>query len=194
MPAAASVAVASAMAGIVLGGIVGGPVGTLIDRSLQVAQHCDSITNGERRHRGSLDRRGEPRGRRGQRRDVCGAQERRVDARRDVGRFLGRARDSSELGITLPAYIGAMLVAAVIRNVDDATGWLGLSTRIIDVIGAVALSLFLVLALMTLETVGAGVTGIAARRHDRAAGRARRARRALARVSRSWAATMKRPS
>ena len=33
------------------------------------------------------------------------------------------------LGITLPAYIGAMLVAAVIRNVDDATGLIGLSQR-----------------------------------------------------------------
>jgi ESS family glutamate:Na+ symporter len=30
------------------------------------------------------------------------------------------------LGMTLPAYIGAMLVAAVIRNVDDVTGWFGL--------------------------------------------------------------------
>jgi ESS family glutamate:Na+ symporter len=44
-----------------------------------------------------------------------------------------------------------MLVAAAIRNFDDATGWLKLSIRIIDVIGAVALSLFLVLALMTLR-------------------------------------------
>lgn len=54
-------------------------------------------------------------------------------------------------GITLPAYIGAMLVASVIRNIDDMTGWLGLSTRIQDTIGAVSLSLFLTLALMTLR-------------------------------------------
>jgi hypothetical protein len=33
------------------------------------------------------------------------------------------------LGLTLPAYIGAMLVAAAMRNLDDATGWLGLSER-----------------------------------------------------------------
>ncbi len=57
----------------------------------------------------------------------------------------------SALGITLPAYIGAMLVAAAIRNLDDATGWLGLSMRVLDTIGAVALSLFLVLALMNLK-------------------------------------------
>jgi ESS family glutamate:Na+ symporter len=55
------------------------------------------------------------------------------------------------MGITLPAYIGAMLVAAAMRNLDDVTGWLGLSRRFIDEFGAVALSLFLVLALMTLK-------------------------------------------
>ncbi len=54
-------------------------------------------------------------------------------------------------GITLPAYIGAMLVAAAIRNLDDVTHWIGLSQRIIDDLGSVALSLFLVLALMTLR-------------------------------------------
>lgn len=54
-------------------------------------------------------------------------------------------------GITLPAYIGAMLVAALIRNLDDLTGWLGLSMRIQDTIGAITLSLFLTLALMTLN-------------------------------------------
>jgi ESS family glutamate:Na+ symporter len=53
--------------------------------------------------------------------------------------------------ITLPAYIGAMIVAAVIRNLDDLTGWFGLSMRIQDTIGAITLSLFLALALMTLK-------------------------------------------
>lgn len=61
------------------------------------------------------------------------------------------SRGFSALGLTLPAYIGAMLVAAVIRNVDDNTGWFGLSQRFINQFGAVTLSLFLVLALMTLK-------------------------------------------
>jgi ESS family glutamate:Na+ symporter len=55
------------------------------------------------------------------------------------------------LGLTLPAYIGAMLVAALIRNVDDATGWFRLSHRFVAEFGAVALALFLALALMTLR-------------------------------------------
>ena len=62
-----------------------------------------------------------------------------------------RARGSRAVGVTLPAYIGAMLVAAVMRNLDDATGLIGLSQRTIDDLGNVALSLFLVLALMTLR-------------------------------------------
>ncbi|HEX2091354.1 MAG TPA: sodium/glutamate symporter, partial [Longimicrobiaceae bacterium] len=57
----------------------------------------------------------------------------------------------STTGITLPAYIGAMLVAAVVRNLDDVTGWIGLSQRTIDDLGNTALSLFIVLALMTLK-------------------------------------------
>jgi ESS family glutamate:Na+ symporter len=44
-----------------------------------------------------------------------------------------------------------MLIAALIRNVDDQTGWFGLSQRFIGQFGAVSLSLFLVLALMTLK-------------------------------------------
>jgi ESS family glutamate:Na+ symporter len=54
-------------------------------------------------------------------------------------------------GLTLPAYIGAMLVAALIRNIDDFSGIFGLSQRVIDDIGNIALSLFLVMALMTLR-------------------------------------------
>lgn len=54
-------------------------------------------------------------------------------------------------GITLPAYIGAMLVAALVRNLDDATGWIGLPHAALELGGAVALSLFLVLAMMGLD-------------------------------------------
>ena len=52
---------------------------------------------------------------------------------------------------TLPAYVGAMLVAGTMRNLDDLTGLLGLSQRLIDDLGSVALALFLAIALMSLE-------------------------------------------
>ena len=55
------------------------------------------------------------------------------------------------LGLTLPAYIGAMLAAAAIRNLDDATGWVRLPHRLLDDLGNAALSLFIAMALMTLK-------------------------------------------
>jgi ESS family glutamate:Na+ symporter len=62
-------------------------------------------------------------------------------------------------GITLPGYIGGMLVAAAIRYLDDRTGWLGLSHQALGLLGAVALSLFLAMALMTLDLTQ--LTGLA---------------------------------
>jgi glutamate:Na+ symporter, ESS family len=53
--------------------------------------------------------------------------------------------------LNLPVYIGAMIVAALIRNADDWLRVFGLSQRLIDDIGTVALSLFLAMALMTLR-------------------------------------------
>jgi ESS family glutamate:Na+ symporter len=55
------------------------------------------------------------------------------------------------LGITLPAYIGAMLVASVLRNLDDATGWFRIDQRAMEFAGNLALNIFLVVALMTLK-------------------------------------------
>lgn len=54
-------------------------------------------------------------------------------------------------GIKLPGYIGAMIVAGIIRNVDDATGILKLPLAAIEVAGSVTLALFLVIAMMNLD-------------------------------------------
>lgn len=53
--------------------------------------------------------------------------------------------------VTLPGYIGAMICAAVVRNLDDGTRILKLDQRIIDDLGTIALSLFLAMALMSLK-------------------------------------------
>src|SRR5687767_5052097 len=55
------------------------------------------------------------------------------------------------LGVTLPAYIGAMLVASVIRNIDDATRWFRIDQRAMEFIGNLALNIFLTVALMDLK-------------------------------------------
>lgn len=55
------------------------------------------------------------------------------------------------LGITLPAYIGSMLVAAVVRNFLDFTKILKVNQDYVEALGSVALNLFLAMALMSLK-------------------------------------------
>ena len=53
--------------------------------------------------------------------------------------------------VTLPAYIGAMLCAVVIRNGADMTKLVKIEQRTVDDLGTIALSLFLTMALMSLK-------------------------------------------
>ncbi|HXA52299.1 MAG TPA: sodium/glutamate symporter [Candidatus Acidoferrum sp.] len=54
-------------------------------------------------------------------------------------------------GVILPAYIGAMAVAAVLRNLDDRYRFARIGQFEVDEIGRVALHLFIVMALVTLR-------------------------------------------
>ncbi len=56
-----------------------------------------------------------------------------------------------ELGVVFPGYIGAMLVAAVIRNISDVSHKFEIPIPEIQTVGAVALNIFLSMALMTLR-------------------------------------------
>jgi ESS family glutamate:Na+ symporter len=66
-----------------------------------------------------------------------------------LGSILSRYIQS--LGITLPAYIGAMIVASVLRNLDDSTRWFEIDLKAMEFMGSTALNLFLVVALMDLK-------------------------------------------
>jgi ESS family glutamate:Na+ symporter len=71
-----------------------------------------------------------------------------------VGALLGIALSKIYIGgrpVTLPAYVGAMIVAALVRNLDDHFRWFRLDMRAIEILGGIALALFLVLALMDLK-------------------------------------------
>ena len=158
---AASVAVATSMAGIVAGGLVGGPLGTfLIERHRLRASVASSSPALASRRASRRDDGG----------DDSDAEEQilerwtepeAVDAHAVlrsliyvvVAMWAGSwvSAGVAALGLTLPAYIGAMVVAALIRNIDDATGWFRLPHRLMDTLGAVALPLFLAMALMTLR-------------------------------------------
>ena len=54
------------------------------------------------------------------------------------------------MGITLPAYLGPMLMAAVVRNIIDWRNWT-LPTRQFEVVGNVSLAFFLTMALMSMK-------------------------------------------
>ena len=154
VPAAATLAVAAAMVGIVSGGILGGPIGTyLVRRSpgtrlaptpmeQPVAQHV--VESGLPPPATTKVPEGE---------DVESYDLLKAIVLILVAMWAGSwlTIGFTAMGLTLPAYIGAMLVAAVIRNIDDLTGLFGLSQRTIDDVGNVALSIFLVMALMTLR-------------------------------------------
>ena len=152
---AATIAIAAAMFGIICGGLMGGPVGTFLIERFKLRKPRD--------HKGEArvviaenvveDKLPEPK-------ETAPAgedQEAYVLLKNLVALLVAMwigswlSRGFTALGITLPAYIGAMFVAAIIRNLDDLTHWIGLSQRTLDDLGHVSLSLFLVMALMTLK-------------------------------------------
>jgi ESS family glutamate:Na+ symporter len=151
VPGASTLAVSAAMVGIVAGGLMGGPIGTyLLDRhprrvpppaphgtleNLAEEQFTEPVTVAP----GGEDV------------EAYGLLKHLVVIITAVGAGVWVSAGLQSMGWTLPAYIGAMIVAAVIRNLDDATGLIGMSQRAIDDLGTVALALFLVMALMTLR-------------------------------------------
>jgi glutamate:Na+ symporter, ESS family len=148
---ASTLAVAAAMVGIVSGGLMGGPIGTyLVERHPHFTRPplrpgtLTNIAEQQFPEPASTTPLGE---------DVEAYSLLKhlvaMLAAMGLGTWVSAWMASMEW--TLPAYIGAMLVAAAFRNIDDATGIMGLSQRTIDDLGNVALSLFLVMALMGLR-------------------------------------------
>jgi ESS family glutamate:Na+ symporter len=146
---AASVALANAMAGIVLGSVIGAPVATMLIERLKLRTPTGSprATSAVAVTLADEPPASAPR-----------VEEAAYSGLRNfvwlllaMGLGAWISGGLGQLGLTLPAYIGAMLVGALIRNIDDRHGWFGLSMPTIDVIGNTCLSLFLVMALMDLH-------------------------------------------
>lgn len=57
----------------------------------------------------------------------------------------------SKAGLTLPMYIGGMIIAVIMRNVGDRTTKVDIASKEIGAIGEVALSMFLGIAMITLK-------------------------------------------
>jgi glutamate:Na+ symporter, ESS family len=151
---AATIAVAAAMAGIVCGGLTGGPLGTwLIERlghrpgqpvARRPAPLATNIVEAQMPEPAPRTPEGE---------DVEAYALLKSLVLILAAMWLGSWVSAwfTSMGATLPAYIGAMIVAAVLRNLDDVTKVIGISQRTVDDLGSTSLSLFLVMALMTLN-------------------------------------------
>lgn len=57
----------------------------------------------------------------------------------------------TSMKLVLPAYVGAMIAAAILRNLDDRFHFLNISARHVDTIGNISLYIFIVMALLTLQ-------------------------------------------
>jgi len=149
-PGAVTLAMAAATFGLVAGGILGGPVGTRLIRQFGLRPEGPPVTrDGEPDAPVSLDHEIE--------REPPGQAPTAYLLLQSLTVILGcmwaGGLLSDWLGqfVTLPAYIGAMIVAAAARNLADALGVLRIEERVVEDLGTIALSLFLTMALMSLK-------------------------------------------
>ena len=154
---ASAVGLASAMFGIVVGGLMGGPVGGALIRryGLKPAAQRNSVPAEAVVYSGDP-----PEAPASPMRDESEAEQARlmstvllIAVAMGIGSFITGYLDPwlKSHGFALPAYIGAMIAASVIRNVDDVTGWFRISQHTVDGVGEIALNIFIVMALMTLQ-------------------------------------------
>lgn len=151
---AATIAVASAMVGISSGGIIGGPLGTYLikkhnlrttknnSKNLRNIIEMEKLNKDDPANNGGLVEE-----------DVQYARMLKAIVIILLCMWIGGGVSAifNSWGLTLPSYIGSMIIAALIRNFDDFTSILQLPHKTINQLGDIALSLFIVLALMTLN-------------------------------------------
>lgn len=150
MPGATTLAVAAATFGLVSGGLIGGPVGTALIRRRGLRPQPQKVRRPKNAPAEAMDELAEE----ASAKTSLSSYEilkymAVILACMAVGSLV--ASGFKSLGITLPAYIGSMLVAAVFRNVCDFGRVMKLSQDYIEHLGAVALSLFLTMAMMSLK-------------------------------------------
>lgn len=149
-PGAVTLAMAAATFGLVSGGLLGGPVGTrLISRFRLTPAPAAAPPPPAGLEHASLDAEIDT--------EPAGAPPTAYTLLKTLTIILvamwAGSLVSGWLGryMTLPSYIGAMLCAAVLRNVADATKWVRIEQRTVDDLGTIALALFLTMALMSLK-------------------------------------------
>lgn len=142
---AAAIGLSTAMAGILIAGMVGGPVSTYLIEKFKLhgkgAQDRMVPLSPEERNMHIL-----------QNTELGFSLLKHVGIILVVmalGKYMGLFFE--KIGITFPIYIGAMVVAAIFRNIDDWTDKINMDDQWIDAVGNTALSLFIAMSLMSLE-------------------------------------------
>jgi ESS family glutamate:Na+ symporter len=144
---AGTLAITAATFGIVCGGIIGGPVGTRLIRKFSLHARAN-IPRSETEHELHPEA------------ETITLEIGREDSPLVMNIIVAAAAMGigsvvsyyfRSWGWTLPAYIGAMLVASVMRNADERTRWFSIDIRIMELLGTVSLNIFLVVALMDLK-------------------------------------------
>jgi len=146
VPGADTLALAAATFGIVCGGLTGGPVGTRLIKQYNLRSSSKSTKELKEQL-------------------TTPVSELVIDTEREdstlitnmivlgiamgIGSIVSRYIQNA--GYILPAYIGAMAVASVFRNIDDYTRWFKIDPKAMEFIGGLALNIFLVVALMDLK-------------------------------------------
>ncbi len=144
---AVTLAMAAATFGLVSGGLLGGPVATLLVRRKGLAVAAGAVAPPVSANALDEEIDTEPEGEAATAYTLL-----KTMAVILVAMALGSVLSGwLKQYLTLPGYIGAMIVAAVFRNTLDVSKVIRLNQRVVDDLGTVALSLFLAMALMSLK-------------------------------------------
>ena len=144
---AETIAITSATFGIVFGGLLGGPAGTYLIRKFQLKKLTSKLDEKAKAELAETS-------------EILS-----IDTTHENSDFTLSLINTiiimglggivslfiAKLGVTLPAYIGAMIVGAIFRNINDKTAWIKIDQQSIDFAGGIALNIFLTVALMDLK-------------------------------------------
>ena len=148
---ALSISMACATFGLVSGSIIGGPLGKrLIEKYNLSSDECDADRNNnilELSLEGDVTCLGIKKGEL--------SEVKLINSVIQIGVAMGLGTIISSifslLGITIPEYIGAMVIAAIMRNFSDIKGIWETSEKELSTIGSICLSLFLSMAMCSLK-------------------------------------------
>ena len=137
---ATTICTAAATFGLIAGSLIGGPIGKrLIDRKklldTAVAEDDSILVEDEKKHERHTN--------------MYAAAVFQLIIAVGIGTIISELL--TKTGLTFPIYIGAMIAAAVIRNIGESSGKFDIYMGEINNLGGICLSLFLGMAMITLK-------------------------------------------